>query len=121
MIAGTAAVSRAAAIGRPTHLIASNPPRKFAGQSCNIEHEPTIYSTGVDGKTTHARQPTNVLWYEGKAEWFGRNAAGGVAITNVKIVAGDGTSLIDDWGLTTIPGVPRDVGNGVEFFVLQPE
>jgi hypothetical protein len=99
-----------------------NPPRKFAGQTCDIEHEPTIYSTGVDGITSHARQPTRVLWHEGKAEWFGRNPASGLmAVTNVKIVASDGRSLIDDLPLCTNRGVPRDVGNGVEFFVLPLE
>ena len=101
---------------------AGSPPRKFAGQTCDIEHEATIYSTGVDGKTSHARQPTTVLWREGKAEWFGRNpAAGLMTVTNVKIVASDGSVLIDDWPLCTNRGVPRDVGNGVEFFVLQPD
>jgi hypothetical protein len=101
---------------------AGNPPRKFAGQTCDIEHEPTIYSTGVDGITTHARQPTKVHWHEGKAEWFGRNAATGLmAVTNVKVVASNGVALIDGWELITNPGVPRDVGNGVEFFVLQPD
>lgn len=101
---------------------AGNPPRKFAGQTCDIGHEPTVYSTGVDGVTSHARQPTEVLWREGKAEWFGRNAATGLmAVTNVTIVASDGRPLIDAWELITNPGVPRDIGNGVEFFVLQPD
>jgi hypothetical protein len=101
---------------------AANPPRKFGGQTCDIEHEPTIYSTGANGIRSHARQPTKVRWQEGKAEWFGRNAASGLmAVTNVKIVASDGAVLIDDWPLCTNRGIPRDVGNGVEFFVLQPD
>lgn len=100
----------------------ANPPRKFGEQTCDIEHERTIYSTGVDGIRSHARQPTKVRWQEGKAEWFGRSPASGLmAVTNVKIVASGGAVLIDDWPLCTNRGIPRDVGNGVEFFVLQPD
>ena len=100
---------------------AGNPPRKFAGQTCDIEHEATNYSTGVDGITSHARQPTKVYWQGGKAEWFGWNATAGLmAVTNVKIGRGDSTALIDDWPLCTNRDIPRDVGDGVEFFVLQP-
>lgn len=98
---------------------ADNP---FAGQTCDIEHEPTIYVTGVDGITSHARQPTKIIWHEGKAEWFGRNAATGLmAVTDVKIIASDGSPLIDAWALITNPGIPRNVEQGVEFFVVEPD
>jgi hypothetical protein len=99
-----------------------NPPRVFAGQTCDIEHEPTIYSTGVDGITSHARQPTKIIWHEGKVEWFGRNAASRLmAVTNVKIIASDDSPLIDAWVLITNPDIPRNGARGVEFFVLMPD
>jgi hypothetical protein len=101
---------------------AGKPPKTFNDQSCDIEHEPTIYETSADGIKSHARQPTTIVWHEGKAEWFGRNAATGLmAVTNVRIVASDGKVLIDDWELITNPGVPHNVDRGVEFFVLRPE
>lgn len=101
---------------------AGNPPRVSVGQTCEIEHEPTIYSTGVDGITSHARQPTKIVWHEGKAEWFGRDAATGMmAVTNVKIIASDRSPLIDGWELITNPGIPRNLERGVEFFVLMPD
>src|ERR1700680_3900155 len=97
---------------------AGNPPNVLAGQTWEIEHEPTIHSTGVDGITSHARQPTKIVWHEGKAEWFGRNAATGMmAVTNVKIIASDYSPLIDGWELITNPGIPRNVDRGVEFLV----
>jgi hypothetical protein len=99
-----------------------NSPRAFAGQTCDIEREATIYRTGVDGITSHARQPTRIVWHEGKAEWFGRNATTGLmAITNVKIIASDGSPLINAGELITNPGIPRNVEQGVEFFVLMPD
>lgn len=101
---------------------AGNPPRVFAGQTCDIEHKPTVYSTGVDGITSHARQPTKIIWHEGKAEWFGRNAATGLmAVTNVKIIASGDSPLVDAWELITNPGIPCNVAPGVEFFVLMPD
>jgi len=98
-----------------------NSPRKFVDQICDIEYGRTHYEPSVDSAPSSALQETKIVWHEGKAEWFGRDPSTGLmAVTNVKIVASDGTALIDSWELITNPGIPHDVGNGVEFFVLQP-
>ncbi|HUI12973.1 MAG TPA: hypothetical protein VL048_05830 [Xanthobacteraceae bacterium] len=120
-LAGRAMSHRLVEVTLIENSTAGKPPRKFAGQTCDIEFGVTHWEPSADSPPSFALQPTTILWHEGKAEWFGRNVATGLmAVTNVRIVASDGTTLIDDWELITNPGVPRDVGNGVKFSVLQP-
>jgi hypothetical protein len=95
--------------------------KTFTGQTCDIKHEPTHWERSVDSPPSPGLQPTTIIWYEGKAEWFGRDAVTGLYdVTQVKIVASDGSVLIDEWELITNPGIPRDIDKGVEFSVLRP-
>jgi hypothetical protein len=44
-----------------------------------------------------------------------------MAVTDMKIIASDGSPLINAWQLITNPGIPRNVEQDVEFFVLMPD
>lgn len=90
---------------------AGNPPKIFAAQDIDITHESDTVITGVDGKTSVASHPSELLWRGGKAKEL-KN------ITHVKIVADSGAVLIDA-ELHTNYEVPRDVAGGVKFFVLK--
>jgi hypothetical protein len=69
---------------------------KFANQSCEIEHEPTIWTPSEDSPASPAAQPTTILWHQGKAELFGRDPASGtMAVTNVRVVANGGNHPTD--------------------------
>lgn len=93
---------------------AYNPDKVFAGQAVEIHHVPDIVKTGVDGKTSYARQDLTIIWYGGKDKDL-------KVITHVKIVGGDGGLLIDEWPLNRNFVAPHDVAKGVEFCVLRPD
>ena len=67
---------------------AGNPPKIFATQDIVITHERDAVITGVDGKTSVARHPSEILWRGAKAKEL-KN------ITDIKIVADSGAVLID--------------------------
>jgi hypothetical protein len=90
---------------------AGNPPKFFADQDIDITHESDTVITGVDGKTSVARHPSEILWRGGKVKELNN-------ITHVKIVADSGAVLIDG-ELNIFYEVPRDVAGGVKFFVLK--
>ena len=93
---------------------AGDPPKAIAGQTVEIVSEPDIVLTGVDGIRSYARQPSKIVWLEGKARDL-------TTITSVKIAKSDGEELVDGWDIITNPGAPRDVAKGVQFFVLRPD
>lgn len=92
---------------------ASITPEKFAAQTVEITHEPDTVLTGVDGRVSRGRHPSTI-------RWLGGTVSALQGITNVRIVDGRGTALIDG-ELNTHYGVPREVDGWVIFDVLKPE
>lgn len=106
-------VYRSAEVTLIENSTAGNPPKTIAGQTVEIIYVPDIVKTGVDGKTSRARQLSTVTWFGGTAKDVN-------AITNVRIIGNDGAVLIEG-ELNRNFEPPRDVAEGVEFKVLRPE
>ena len=89
---------------------AGNPPKRFAGQTVEITHEPDTVQTSVDAFTSYGRHPSKIFWRGGIAKSF-------ASITHVKIAAASGEVLVDGQLISTFQA-PQDVSGGVKFEIL---
>lgn len=90
---------------------AGNNMKSFLSQNVKIKIEKDTIENGIDGKISIAIHPSEILWSEGKAEYF-KN------ITDIKIVSHGGINLIEG-SLNTFYGSPKDSSFGVKFFILK--
>ena len=89
---------------------ANNPPKVFKAQTVEIRFTDNTTHMSNDGILATARHPSTVTWYDGKKAEFDH-------ITDVLIVAPDGTVLMERALLLNFMA-PHDVAGGVQFQVL---
>lgn len=89
---------------------AGNLPKIFDAQEVEIKHESDTVIQGVDGHISRASHPSKIFWFNGRAELL-RN------ITDVKITKNNGSVLIEG-ELNNFSRMPRDINDGVVFYVL---
>jgi hypothetical protein len=89
---------------------AGNPPKVFTGQTADIRRQDISTHMSADGLLTADRHPSTV-------KWFGGNATDFDHITNVLIVAPDGTIVIDAEILRNFKQ-PHAINSGVQFQVM---
>jgi hypothetical protein len=90
---------------------ADNTLKVFRRQAVDIYEQPDTIQRGVDGYVVRGAHPTRIVWQDGKVANF-------KGITGVKIIAANGSVLIDA-ELNTHNLVPHEVAAGVEFAVLR--
>jgi hypothetical protein len=89
---------------------AGNPDKVFTTQTVTIRHQANTSVTGVDGRTSPGRHPTEV-------EWAGGTTGDLLDITDVIITGLNGDVLVDAEVNMTFE-IPRGIPGGVRFFVL---
>ena len=93
------------------YAMGSSPPQKFAGQSIEIEVQPTRTTMGVDGHLSSWSEVSPVLWYGGTAKAL-------KDIHRITIAASDGT-VIFDGDVNRNYEQPADTPKGVRFNVFR--
>lgn len=89
---------------------AGNSPKIFDAQKVEITHESDTVKQSVDGHISRASRLSRIVWVNGHTDSL-RN------ITDVKITQNNGNVLIDG-KLNTFSEIPRDINDGVVFYVL---
>jgi hypothetical protein len=89
---------------------AGNLPKLFVAQEVEITHENDTAKQGVDGHISRASHPSKIVWFNGRADSL-KN------ITDIKITQNSGNVLFDG-ELNTNYEMPRNIDNGVIFYVL---
>jgi hypothetical protein len=100
-------------IGLLSNSTADIKPKTLMAQTVEITHKPDTVLTGVDGRVSRGRHPSTIRWLGGTVKAL-------QDITNVRIVDGRGTVLIDGQ-LNTHYGVPRELDGWIIFDVLKSE
>jgi hypothetical protein len=89
---------------------AGNPPKTFVDQMVDIRRVADTFHPSADGIISTAKHPSTILWYGGNVSDFEH-------ITNVQIVASDGTMLVDAEILRNFEQ-PHAITGGVQFQVI---
>jgi hypothetical protein len=110
---GTDRMKQVAEITLKENSTAGNQPKTFDAQIVEIRHKADTVVQGLDGHTSSARHPSEIIWHGGAAKDLAN-------ITHVKIVGKNGNVLVDG-ELNTHYDVPRDIASGVKFFVLKSD
>ena len=89
---------------------AGGPPRVFNDQIVEVSHEPDTVVSSVDGHLSKGSHPSTIFWQGGTAKQLSN-------VTDVAIAFSNGESF--GGALNTTYGIPRDVTDGVIFFLLR--